>query len=648
MKHRELHPMIRSRYLVTGISLFIIFSISLGMTFVSVAQAPDTAWITQMEKIIADNDRQIQQLNLLLDKLQKDYEIAQINTQQALQQALQNDADGATLKRYLHADREKKKSSEKILQIKDELTNNIRRNLEFKQIFSDGIAAIQELKEEQELRSKELDAKINAFIEREKIKEEKRNYADRQKIATLQSQVSSQMNRIIAASDKIAKVNKEDRESDVINLDQVIPRKPLQKEGDKISSDELIPPQESSSTSLTAIGVSETGSTQQTSEEQDGIKSRKFFGVGIFNNIFRMLFPKRKSDTPESNTAGITASPKEIKNVTIDKHPTPSESDRISSEPDPTPVHVSLKPNDAHGIDESDIDSSHSVPASVPVSTDVSTPPESLSNINLNLQHRKADESLHIESGKLTQSESEGVSPAKFISQPEPKTVPVETALVKPTTLSEIFNITPKAIEMPKEKALKTPAPGSSTAIEGLLIDDFESRSGINKLGNRTNTFERSPSLILYYYPMDVVEDQETDVLKLTYDKQNSGGPNNRGGWCGYYTMLKNETTGEYLDGTKYQYLTFWTRGESGTENFVIGLADKRWESLDDSFKSGKITSYTDDTSLGTKWKKIKIPLSVFSVNFSNLAVLAISFESVCFIEGGGRGSVFIDHLKFE
>ncbi len=181
-----------------------------------------------------------------------------------------------------------------------------------------------------------------------------------------------------------------------------------------------------------------------------------------------------------------------------------------------------------------------------------------------------------------------------------------------------------------------------------LVIDDFDTSYLKNSLGNRTSVYERAPSTAMSGVVQDMIEDRKSRVLKLSFDKKSSGGPHGGGGWCGYYSVLKNSADGAYLDASAYTHITMWVRGENGDENFVIGLADKRWESLDDTVKSKQITDYLSASSLSSTWQKARIPLSEFSLDTAKLASFTIGFEANCFANGGGRGIVYIDDIVLE
>lgn len=197
-----------------------------------------------------------------------------------------------------------------------------------------------------------------------------------------------------------------------------------------------------------------------------------------------------------------------------------------------------------------------------------------------------------------------------------------------------------------------------------LLVDDFEGEEMRNRLGGRTNVFQKAPSKAMVSRRSDTIEGRKTNVLLLRFDKQNEGGPHGMGGWCGWYTLLKQpshlvapeagapEATEEspetYLDGAGYKAITFWIRGDQGGENFMVGLADRHWDKVGDSVKSEEIGRYLPSGKLTTTWQKAVIPLDTYFVDHTKLASIAISFEADAFPDGKGAGTVYVDDVALE
>ena len=180
-------------------------------------------------------------------------------------------------------------------------------------------------------------------------------------------------------------------------------------------------------------------------------------------------------------------------------------------------------------------------------------------------------------------------------------------------------------------------------AAPAVVIDDFEDQMA-NKIGGRFNAYMQAPSKSLAIKSEGA--HGGTKALMVKYDKKGKGGPYDSGGWCGYYTLVKSGP--RYFDATPYQSLTFWVKGGSGNENFMVGLADKHWDEVGDSVKSEEIGKYIPSGKLTTEWQKATIPLSTFMLEKKELASIAVCFEGSLFPDGAGTGTVYVDDMAFE
>lgn len=187
-----------------------------------------------------------------------------------------------------------------------------------------------------------------------------------------------------------------------------------------------------------------------------------------------------------------------------------------------------------------------------------------------------------------------------------------------------------------------------AAAGESFLVDDFAGGGTKNRLGARANVYVMAPSKVMISRRDDVIQGKETKVLMIRYDKKNTGGPSGTGGWCGYYTTVKNQRTGAYLDGSAYRYITFWVKGQTGDENFNVGLSDEHWDKIGDSLKSEEIGVYLEGRGVTTEWQKAKVPLEEFFLDQAALAAITINFEASCFPNGAGKGLIFIDDIALE
>lgn len=182
-----------------------------------------------------------------------------------------------------------------------------------------------------------------------------------------------------------------------------------------------------------------------------------------------------------------------------------------------------------------------------------------------------------------------------------------------------------------------------ATAV-ALLVDDFEEGS-TNKLGGRSNTYVMEPSRALALRVKDQAKNGSGSLM-LKYDKKAQGGPSNTGGWCGWYTLLK--TSSRYFDSSAYSAITFWVKGATGGEDFVVGLVDRHWDEVGDSVKSEPIGKYLPEGKLTAEWQKVVIPLNTFLLDGKQLASLAVCFEGSIFPGGAGKGTIYIDDVALE
>jgi len=185
-----------------------------------------------------------------------------------------------------------------------------------------------------------------------------------------------------------------------------------------------------------------------------------------------------------------------------------------------------------------------------------------------------------------------------------------------------------------------------------LVIDNFQGNEVKNQLGGRANIYVQNPSRVMVSRSSIIVESNTpSTVLMLMYEKNKEGGPYGGGGWCGYYTLLKQIRNGEediYFDALPFETITFKVKGESGQENFVVGLADRHWDKVGDALKSLQIGQYLESGHITTNWQTAKIPLDEFFLDRTKLSSISFGFESTCFPDGSGTGTVYIDDLALE
>ena len=184
----------------------------------------------------------------------------------------------------------------------------------------------------------------------------------------------------------------------------------------------------------------------------------------------------------------------------------------------------------------------------------------------------------------------------------------------------------------------------ASASAEEFVIHKFDKRT--NALGGTSSVYQQAPSRATATVSAEVSQDPGGKALKLDYVKKGVGGPYGKGGWCGFYTRLKSADN--YFDASHYKTLRFWVKGAKGDENFRVGISDRHWDELDDTVKSEDIGTYLPEGKITTVWQRASIPLDVFGVDLSEIAAIAICFETECFPGGTGQGTVYLDEIILE
>ena len=185
---------------------------------------------------------------------------------------------------------------------------------------------------------------------------------------------------------------------------------------------------------------------------------------------------------------------------------------------------------------------------------------------------------------------------------------------------------------------------GSFGSAEAVVISHFDKRK--NELGGRSSIYQQAPSQARVTLTSETSQDTGGKSLKLFYNKKGAGGPYGKGGWCGFYTRLK---VGEdFFDAGAFKTLHLWVKGETGDENFKVGIADRHWDGVGDSVKSEPIGTYLPAGKITTEWQQASIPLETFFLDVSELASIAICFETDLFPGGEGTGTVYIDEMVLE
>jgi hypothetical protein len=195
-----------------------------------------------------------------------------------------------------------------------------------------------------------------------------------------------------------------------------------------------------------------------------------------------------------------------------------------------------------------------------------------------------------------------------------------------------------RPVKMEMEKTAGKPSPTQQKIAQEILVDDFDVglTSGIfkdrkNRLGSYQGTWAMRPSFSIITKSSDIIMGDEGQSLVIDYRKE--------AGWCGWYTLLND------IDITPYNTLSFWVKGDKGSEKFDIGLADARMQELEiDAFFLGCVTSFVQEGFITTDWKEVKVPLARASseIDMTKMGSLVFWFKY------GGEGRIYVEDVKFK
>ena len=84
-------------------------------------------------------------------------------------------------------------------------------------------------------------------------------------------------------------------------------------------------------------------------------------------------------------------------------------------------------------------------------------------------------------------------------------------------------------------------------------------------------------------------------------------------GFCGVWTHLFDfklpPEKRRYFDATPFSLLTFWIRGQAGTERILLKASDARWERLGDALPIGEAATFLEQGGVSSSWKRAMVPL---------------------------------------
>jgi len=118
-------------------------------------------------------------------------------------------------------------------------------------------------------------------------------------------------------------------------------------------------------------------------------------------------------------------------------------------------------------------------------------------------------------------------------------------------------------------------------------------------------------------------------------------------GFCGVWTHLfdfkQSVEQRRYFNAETFSVLTFWIRGQTGTEGILLKASDARWERLGDAQPIGEVAAFLPQGTLSSAWQQAVVPLSQFPRQLNRRELAGLIFETV----SNGTGQIQIKDLAF-
>ncbi len=150
-----------------------------------------------------------------------------------------------------------------------------------------------------------------------------------------------------------------------------------------------------------------------------------------------------------------------------------------------------------------------------------------------------------------------------------------------------------------------------------LVLDNFEDLQ--NNVGGYRNGFSKSPSSAIC---RRVQLDRETGhCFRIKAERVAEG-------FCGAWIHLHNfrDTRPEFLDASKWKYLTFRIRSDSPAVDVNVRLADEEWIRKEDAVTIGPVSKWLEQP-IGPQWQEVAIPLTELrKLDLKRLGALSFEF----------------------
>ncbi len=168
------------------------------------------------------------------------------------------------------------------------------------------------------------------------------------------------------------------------------------------------------------------------------------------------------------------------------------------------------------------------------------------------------------------------------------------------------------------------------------LVSHF-SEGNTNRLGGYFNGFAKSPSrsaVTIGKAP------EGKPSLIFSYREVL---PSFAGFWIHLFDFKKHPVTRVFFDASPFTYLTFSIRGERGGEKLQLQIADRAWETQEDSLVVGDVASFLPDGKVKKKWQQAWIALKELPVGLNKKELASLVF----LVKRNGQGRVFVRDLAF-
>lgn len=159
----------------------------------------------------------------------------------------------------------------------------------------------------------------------------------------------------------------------------------------------------------------------------------------------------------------------------------------------------------------------------------------------------------------------------------------------------------------------------------------------LNQLGGKLNVYQRAPSRAEREFVTAERRGSFGRGLRIHADREPEGFC---GMWMHFFDMDASQPV--YFDAEGYRYLSFWVKGEKGSEDFTIKLADSKWIARQDSIALGPVTDFLTG-GVNAEWQEVLVPLhSTETLDWRQLGGLTLDFDTP------GSHTIYIDDVSFK